>query len=144
MKPQPQLFYHKVVRLLSAFTVILFWVAGMSFIFKSIGLELYESYYISLPDMIISLLIAPVIEEVMFRWLPWQALAKNKGSDVQLAVVFGSSVIFGLMHGSPFAVLIQGVCGLACFWVYIRNGSLGWSIILHMMWNFWVLYASKL
>jgi membrane protease YdiL (CAAX protease family) len=144
MKQNTELFYHKVVRLLFAFALILFWVMGVSYVYKLIGLQNGDTYYVSLYTAIVALILAPVIEEILFRWLPWQVLAKNKGSDIQLAVVFGSSVIFGLMHGGPFSVPIQGVCGLMLFWVYIRNKSLGWSIALHVMWNFWVLFGYKI
>ena len=91
--------------------------------------------------LLMGCLIAPVVEESLFRYLPLQLIRHRPDyKKLEIPVVVGVSIIFGWMHGDEVNVFIQGIIGLCLFWVYIKNGySLMSSIIVHCLYNFYVL-----
>lgn len=110
------------------------------------------------PDMIVynipyylifSCLLAPVFEELFFRFIPLEThklVTRDSSEAVQLKsqvlVVLFSSLLFGWAHGHGFtSILVQGVCGLGFAYVYIKNGySYLSSVILHSLWNLTCLF----
>ena len=85
-----------------------------------------------------TILVAPVVEEFLFRGLLLHRLSYKYGAKEGLIL---SSVIFGLMHGLDLgAVFIGFVFG----WYYIQNGSLWVSIGLHMSHNTMVVIMASL
>lgn len=80
---------------------------------------------------------AALAEEVLFRWIPMLVLnyvlvyfyrtgriAKEQFFYVEryclLTLVVVSCIIFGYVHGNVFNILLQGVCGLLIFIIYLR------------------------
>lgn len=76
--------------------------------------------------------IAPIVEEMVFRGLLLPAAAKAFGIP---AAVIVTSVIFGLLHPPAIAMVTIGVFGLFLSWAYIRGLSLWPAIILHSVKN---------
>lgn len=82
---------------------------------------------------------APIIEEFLFRHLPYQLGVKKWGIDFKY-IILASSIIFGLMHTNG-GVLCQGIMGLVFFWVYLKNKESYWSaVLIHSIWNFSVTF----
>lgn len=94
--------------------------------------------------------LAPVWEEFAFRvfwfwkklrkrdkeeFLQPEVVAKLKKVPLWDFVVF-SSIIFGIAHGGPINILIQGVGGLFLSYAFFKNGRSYWSAVaLHAAYN---------
>ncbi len=96
---------------------------------------LEEFYFWETEDQLVLLLaigivLAPIVEEVLFRGLLFQRLAVKWGLGQGIVV---SSVIFGLLHLDDFigATLI----GVALCLVYLRTRSLFVPMLLHFSYN---------
>lgn len=89
--------------------------------------------YRELKDWISAVVIAPVVEEVVFRGLLYTRL--KKGMPVILAA-FLSSLIFGVLHGSPIWAITVGIFSLLYPFVFERFQSLLPCIVLHFATNF--------
>ncbi|MDP2696355.1 MAG: CPBP family intramembrane metalloprotease [bacterium] len=62
-----------------------------------------------------------------------------------LATAIAASIIFGILHGSIFNILIQGASGLVACWLYYRNDRCYWSVVIsHGLWNFMVIWGLAL
>lgn len=80
-----------------------------------------------------SLVQAPLIEELIFRYAPLQFV---KGTPHVLPMMIISSAIFGWLHGGFINVMMQGVTGFCFAVVYVKNGYHYWSaVLLHAAWN---------
>jgi membrane protease YdiL (CAAX protease family) len=79
---------------------------------------------------------APVSEEIFFRGLLLPALAKWTGVP---AAVFASSLLFAAIHASPHQLLPLFVLSLALSLVTIRSGRLECAILLHALFNAFML-----
>ncbi len=96
-----------------------------------------------------ALVFAPVFEEMVFRMLPL-TLVRGKSPEavraVQLAVC---GVLFGIAHGSPVNVFIQGFVGYMLGRLYMKNHNSQFAayiscVFVHAAYNFTVLAASGL
>lgn len=56
---------------------------------------------------------------------------------------FFTSIIFGVVHGGPINILIQGVGGMFLCFVYLRTGRSFWSVVAtHSLYNAtWIFFA---
>ena len=87
----------------------------------------------SLPVIFLStVIVAPIVEEVVFRGLVLSRL--KKAMNVWVAVVI-SSLLFGLMHAQLLWVVYAFALGMLLAIVAERLNSIGASIILHMTFN---------
>lgn len=84
----------------------------------------------------IGCILAPLWEETMFRVVPLKIGIKYK--CVTEMVIF-SSIIFGLAHGSPINLLIQGVGGLGLAILYLKYNSYILNVLSHSFWNFFLM-----
>lgn len=76
------------------------------------------------------LVLAPIVEETIFRGLLWRTLSQ----DGQLFALLTTSILFVLMHGAgaPFIIVMLGVsAGL----VMSRTDNLIYPILMHMIHN---------
>jgi membrane protease YdiL (CAAX protease family) len=90
-------------------------------------------------SFISSVVVAPVIEELMFRGIIFAGLSKRY--PLWLAAV-GSSLAFALLHGQVNVGIYTFVFGLILSWLYFRSGSLYPGITAHFINNliaFWLL-----
>lgn len=79
-----------------------------------------------------TVLIAPVMEELMFRKL----LMDRTVQYGQKVAVIVSGVSFGLFHGNFFQFFYACAIGMVFAYLYSSTGRIRYSIILHMIINF--------
>ncbi|MEM1924614.1 MAG: type II CAAX endopeptidase family protein [Pyrobaculum sp.] len=79
-----------------------------------------------------AVVLAPVVEEAIFRAILYNELEKRGGV---LVGYVGNSMAFAIIHGLPAFIPIYLLYGLALTYVYKRAG-LGASILLHSLNNF--------
>ncbi len=87
--------------------------------------------------MALALLMAPPVEEFVFRGVMLAGLCRSWG---RVAGATAVTAIFGLMHMSeagafPPAMLVILTVGALCAWFRLRTGSLLPSLLLHMGYN---------
>ncbi|WP_440897757.1 lysostaphin resistance A-like protein [Amphibacillus sp. Q70] len=80
--------------------------------------------------------IAPVLEETLFRGLIFGFLSKKIGF---IGALLASSIIFGLLH--PGHQLSTTIMGMAFVIIYLKTKSLWTPILLHMIWNALATYG---
>ncbi|HUF53348.1 MAG TPA: CPBP family glutamic-type intramembrane protease [Dehalococcoidia bacterium] len=85
---------------------------------------------------LLSVIVAPIIEEIYFRAFVYQGLARQWGVAVGVVV---SALIFGLFHiGGPDTLLVAPVIiliGGIFAWAFSRHGSIYPGIIAHFIFN---------
>jgi membrane protease YdiL (CAAX protease family) len=77
-------------------------------------------------------LVAPVAEEIFFRGVVYNAWLREHGPR---AALFGSAVLFSLIHGSLFLFLPILALGIALVLLYRATGSLPAAIAMHAGFN---------
>ena len=137
-----------------SFILMFLWVNIMSQIFPSTqnGSAIVKeaanltgiSYFVT--RILYGSLIAPIVEELVFRWLLMTALSKLKKYYVDIAV---SSTLFSLIHVLQYGwvltdfIIYAGTGLLLCmFFRYTR--SVYWSMALHILWNTFLIIVSLL
>jgi membrane protease YdiL (CAAX protease family) len=84
-------------------------------------------------DMIfIAVLAAPVLEEVLFRWIILDGLLKNYSP---VKAILWSGIMFGYAHIIPTQAVNAMFIGFALGWVYYRSRSLYLCMFLHFVNN---------
>ncbi|SDB82631.1 hypothetical protein SAMN05421734_101233 [Pelagirhabdus alkalitolerans] len=82
------------------------------------------------------IIIAPLLEEVLFRGFIFGFLAEKLGLTVGF---IASSVIFGLLH--PGHILSATIMGFIITGVYYKTRTLWAPILLHLIWNSIATYS---
>lgn len=122
--------------------------------------QLHTSITMSIMSLAVSIvfacILAPLWETVAFHWYFPRKKLRNRDEDeilkpeviAQLGrkpiypLILFLNIIFGLAHGGPINLLVQGVGGLFLSYVYLRNGRSFWSTaILHALYNGVVIAA---
>ena len=85
-----------------------------------------------LPKVLFMVILAPVIEEYIFRK---QLIDRMHIYGGKLAVIT-SALMFGLFHGNLSQLFYAFALGLVFGYVYLKTGKLRYSIGLHMLINF--------
>lgn len=87
--------------------------------------------------LVSAVVVAPVLEEVLFRGLVQTALLEAGGRGRRWAVIFVAASWFALVHvGQPWQALPPlFVLGIVLGWVYERTGSLAPCVIVHAGFN---------
>lgn len=80
--------------------------------------------------------IAPIVEELIFRGLILQGFRRNYNAFV---AVFMSALLFALFHLNPWQFPATFLLGLLLGWIVVRTNSIILSIIGHSINNFLVL-----
>lgn len=91
---------------------------------KSTQPVLLESWFITL-------MIAPILEEILFRGLILTNLMHKMSTSKALVI---TSILFAGMHSQSFGI-IQFFCGLIFSLAYLHSRSLFVPIVMHMTWN---------
>lgn len=94
-------------------------------------------------SFVTSVLIAPIVEETLFRGLLFGSLTK-RFSAVWAAIV--SSAIFAVLHGQLNVMIYTFCLGLILCWLYKRSGSILPGILLHLLNNviaFWAITSGR-
>lgn len=90
--------------------------------------------------VISSSIVAPIIEEIIFRGILLNALGRVM--SVKGAVLV-SSVVFGLLHRTSVATVVTAsVMGVVLACIYLANRNLVNSMVVHGLYNFLALFLS--
>ena len=84
-----------------------------------------------LPKVLFMVILAPVIEEYIFR----KQLIDRMHVYGQKTAVIASALMFGLFHGNLSQLFYAFALGLVFGYVYLKTGKLRYSIGLHMLIN---------
>lgn len=100
-----------------------------------------STFYRQLEDLAVDLVLAPVLEEVIFRGIVLAALILSMS---RVVAVLLSAVVFSLSHLSipdlPGSMILGLVAGL----VFVRSGRIQVSILVHCAWNTAIVVARTL
>ena len=96
--------------------------------------SLTNPVYLSLLFITI-VIIAPITEELAFRGLILDYLNHNYGKWPAIIV---SSILFGVIHIIPAAIVVATFGGLLYGWLRIKTDSLWPGILCHSLWNSFV------
>ena len=144
-------FFVTVMRLMMAPSAI-----GTNFPPLSASLTLLATYFPELAAKVkadpalmlfMAIFFAPVTEEVLFRMLPLSFAQKHNDPRFTRAMVIAvCGIVFGLAHGNPMNVFIQGVVGLLLGWLYLKNDESQMTsylscVFVHAAYNFTVMMA---
>lgn len=81
---------------------------------------------------LLTVLIAPVMEELMFRKVLINRTIQY-GQGVSIVV---SGVLFGLVHGNFYQFFYACALGMVFAYIYVKTGRIQYTIIFHMLINF--------
>lgn len=90
--------------------------------------------------LINSVIVAPIVEEILFRGLIHCRLKRYFSHKTSLIL---SSLIFAISHYNPSRIVRTFLFGLLFGSVYDRSGSLIFSIIAHSLINLFVFFTSR-
>lgn len=79
-----------------------------------------------------ALLIAPVLEEIIFRGIVLKGLLSSYGTKKAILL---AAFIFAVFHGAPSQAFGALILGLFFGWIYYKTQSLGTTILLHFVTN---------
>lgn len=88
------------------------------------------------PAFVLSVILAPIIEEIVFRGIMFPALRKHYGVIVG---IIASSLVFTLVHINILQMISALPLGIYLAIMYHRTGSIIPGIVLHALWNLIVL-----
>lgn len=92
------------------------------------------------PTFALTVVLAPIIEEIVFRGVLFPAIRRRFG--VLLGVVV-SSLIFTLVHLNPLQMISVLPLGIYLAVMYQRTGSIYPGMLLHASWNLLVLFIAQ-
>lgn len=78
-------------------------------------------------------ILAPIVEETLFRKF---IIDRTRAYGEKLSIFF-SALCFGLFHMNIFQIFYAFALGFILAYIYIRTGRIRYTIILHMIFNFW-------
>ncbi len=96
----------------------------------------------SVPKWVITLsaiVIAPLVEETFFRGFVFTGFRQRYGWRTAAII---SAAIFSVLHLIPLAIPPLFLFGFLLAYIYHRSGSLWVPIILHAIYNSWILVAT--
>jgi membrane protease YdiL (CAAX protease family) len=82
--------------------------------------------------MVLAVVVAPIVEEMLFRGILLPALMKKVGLG---AAVVANSILFALIHQHLPSLIPLFALALALSLLYVYSGSLWSAIILHALFN---------
>lgn len=98
-----------------------------------------ESGWVTLGLIASAVLVAPVLEEAVFRGLVQTVLLETFGASWRWRIVTFSAATFALVHTGQAWQSLPGlwVLGMVLGWLYERTGSLLPGVIVHGAFNAW-------
>jgi membrane protease YdiL (CAAX protease family) len=91
--------------------------------------------------LLFSLLIAPVLEEMLFRGIILRSFLRQYSRS---AAILGSAVLFAVAHLNAYQFVSAMAVGIAAGWLYERTRSLWPGIVLHAAYNGFAIYGYEL
>jgi membrane protease YdiL (CAAX protease family) len=92
-------------------------------------------------NVVVVCVIAPFVEEVLFRGVGFSLIAERFGSE---PAIVGTGVAFGLYHGLVYGLPILMAFGIGLAWLRDRQNSTLPGMILHAVFNAIALAAALL
>ena len=86
--------------------------------------------------IITGVVMAPILEEIIFRGIVLDGLLKNYSPAKAILI---SSILFAAVHLNPWQFVTAFIGGLFIGWVYYRTRNLAYAIIIHAANNFFAL-----
>lgn len=83
-------------------------------------------------QMLYSVILIPVVEEVIFRWIVFRILRKWVHFSWAMLV---SAVLFGAYHGNIVQFVYAGLCGMLLAYLYEKYDTILAPILSHMAMN---------
>lgn len=103
------------------------------------ALELNNSFEINpLGFMLTSIILAPIIEEFIFRGVLLDGLLKKHSPWKS---IFFSAFLFAIIHLNPWQFVVALVLGVLTGWIYYRTHNLLLCILIHMANNAFALFS---
>jgi hypothetical protein len=90
--------------------------------------------------LVLAAIIAPVVEEVLFRGIVLRGFAASYGKALGLLY---SSLLFGLVHLNPWQFVPAVVLGLFLGALYLRSGTVVMPIAAHALYNGTLVVLSR-
>lgn len=100
-------------------------------------LEFMGSFWLTFA---LSVILAPIIEEIIFRGVLFPAISKRYGLVSGVVI---SSFVFTLVHIDPINMISVLPLGVFLAIMYQRTGSIYPGMMLHASWNFMVLLIAQ-
>ena len=88
--------------------------------------------------MIITAIVAPILEEIVFRKIIFGTLYKRTNFFIAGTI---SALIFGFIHGEPIHILVYASMGFVFAFLYVKTKRIIVPIIAHMAMNSIVVIA---
>lgn len=98
----------------------------------SVELLIRSDWTVRLVIALFAVVLAPVVEELVFRGILFPALRDVGWPRAAMAV---ASLGFGLIHGNAAAFLPLSALGGFLAWLYLRTGNLWAPILAHFLFN---------
>ena len=97
-------------------------------------LEIKKNFYNNLfNNFLLIIIVAPIIEEIVFRGLFYKTLKKFV-PFIQASII--SSLIFAIIHENILSFTILFLFSLYLTWIYERTNSILYPILTHSIFNF--------
>ena len=115
---------------------------GLSWLFNMMTINLQEdNMLMNLSTWLLVLftvILGPIFEELVFRYV---ALKKGEEEYSKKKALIIVSIAFGLMHTGIIGIIYAFLIGLILGWLYQKESSITYSIVLHMAANLASLFV---
>lgn len=81
-------------------------------------------------------LIAPVMEELIFRGLFFEFFFRKDNPTVKVVGIIVNGILFGGLHDTSLSFPIYAVMGMLLAWTYVHTKDVKYSIAIHVFNNF--------
>jgi len=132
---------------LMALTILMFWIAALNWLKLDFLLPPDTAQQVMdkaggnlITTLILVGIVGPIAEEIFFRGFVLPGLIKRFGVTRSLLL---SSLLFGIFHFDPGAIVPTFILGLALGWVYLKTGALWPAIFAHGLHNSLAIMLAK-
>lgn len=101
------------------------------------SLEIYQEPFANFYIIIKTILIFPILEEIVFRGI---ILTKIKEKQNKYLAIIVSSLLFAIYHADPTHSIITFFAGLIYGYIYTKTGNLSIIILIHFLNNLAFLF----
>lgn len=139
LKIKRTLFKYSLIIAFSLYCLNYFFTYMHSLVLDGIDNIILRGYeYVSLEQIIFSILVYPLVEELLFRGSILNILSKRVGNFNAILI---SSLLFAIAHiFSTSSVLLSFFSGIIFGYVYLKTQHVVYSYMVHLMYNAFVLY----
>ena len=132
---------------LMALTILMFWITALNWLKLDFLLPPDTAQQVMdkaggnlITTLILVGIVGPIAEEIFFRGFVLPGLMKRFGVTQSLLL---SSLLFGIFHFDPGAIVPTFILGLALGWVYLKTGALWPAIFAHGLHNSLAIILAK-